>query len=128
MKTLTLDDEMPANARKLWKAAEAAGWQVWATSATGSPVDDAGNVKHVTVRVPLVDTQTGRPLLTDSGKQRHEVLATDQVQVVSSVAVRLRKDDVRLVAVWADGSFDVGLRQRPLAKLTSRELVALVTA
>lgn len=128
MKNMTLEDEMPTNARKLWLAAEQHGWVIWATRATGTPIDDNGNPRRVTRRVPLVDTQTGRPLLSPTGKQRHEVVATEQVLTVDSVAIRLNRRGVHLAAVWEDGAFSTGLQNSPLRKLNSAEIVAAVTA
>lgn len=90
MKTLTLDDEMPTTARRLWKTALEHDWQVWATSAE------------------VEQGWRGKPC--------------------SSVAIRLRKGSVRLVAVWENGRFTSGLRQAPFGKLGARELMTVVTS
>jgi hypothetical protein len=47
---------------------------------------------------------------------------------IDSVAVRLCKGDVRLVALYEDGRFRTALRQSPFGRLGSRELTALVTS
>jgi hypothetical protein len=53
-------------------------------------------------------------------------------RVVDAVAVRLRRDPLRLVAFWHDGKFVAGvmcvLGARGWLRLKSRELTALVTA
>lgn len=90
MKTLTLDDDMPTTARRLWTAGLEHGWAIWATYA------------HVE------QGWRGKPC--------------------TSVAVRLHRDKVRLVGVWENGSFHIGMRQRPYVKLGARELMALVTS
>ncbi len=50
MITLTLDDQMPANARKLWTAGLEHGWKVWATRAHKTN-DDGSVVNSVAVRL-----------------------------------------------------------------------------
>lgn len=127
MKTLTLDDELPATARRLIIAAEQHGWTTWTTEAHGTPIDSSGAPQRVTKRVPLVDSNTGQALLTAAGRPRVEVVTTDEPLVVHSIVVRLRRDDVRIAACWEDGRFDTALLQRPFRKLTSPEVVAIVT-
>lgn len=127
MRILTLDDELPATARRLIVAAHERGWTTWTTEAHGTPIDGAGQPQRVTKRVPLVDTNTGQPLLTPAGRARVEVVTTDEPLVVHSIVVRLRKGAVRIAACWEDGRFDTGLQQRPFRKLTSPEVVAIVT-
>jgi hypothetical protein len=45
---------------------------------------------------------------------------------IDSVAVRLRRGEQRLVALWYDGAFRCALQRSPLARFSSRELKALV--
>lgn len=138
MKTLTLDDDLPATARRLIVAAEQHGWTTWTTEACGTPIDGAGQPQRVTKRVPLVDSNTGLPLMTEGKpatntrkavppRQRIEVVTTDEPLVVHSIVVRLRKGAIRIAACWEGGRFDTALQQRPFRKLTSPEVVAIVT-
>lgn len=127
MKTLTLDDDLPATARRLIVAAHERGWFTWTTEAHGTPIDSSGAPMRVTKRVPLVDSNTGQALLTAAGRARVEVVTTDEPLVVHSIVVRLRKGAIRIAACWEDGRFDTALLQRPFRKLTSPEVVTIVT-
>ena len=127
MRTLTLDDDMPATARRLWNAAEQHGWTVWTTTATGTPVEHDGSPQYVKTRIPLTG-EDGKPLTTPTGKPRIEIVTTNTPVVIESVVVRLVRKDVRLAAIWEDGRFYAALQQRPFRKLTSPEVTALVTA
>ena len=111
--------DVPNTAQRLWKAPESAGWSIWATSATGTPIDAQGRPQHVTVRVP-----TGE--MTEAGRPRVEIVTTDELLVVDSIAIRLARGDVRLVGLWSDGTFTAGLRRSPLSRLTARELIAAI--
>lgn len=138
MRTLALDDPMPKTARVLWQTALAHGWRVWATVATGTPLDADGQPQRVRVRVPLVDTQTGLPVMTEGSpatatrkavppRQRVEVVTTDEFVLVESVVVRLARDGERLAAMWDDGAFRRCLRQRPFGALNSTAMYELVS-
>ncbi len=48
--------------------------------------------------------------------------------LIESVAVRLCREDVKLVALWENGKFRTALRQSPFGRMSSRELTALVTS
>ena len=111
--------DVPNTAQRLWEAAEQAGWTVWATSATGTPIDAQGRPQHVTRRVP-----TGE--LTETGRPRVEVVTTDELVVVDSIAIRLARGEQRLAGLWIDGRFDIGLRFLPLGRLSARELIAII--
>lgn len=137
MRRLALDDVMPKTARALWQTAERVGWRVWATEATGTPTDASGQPARVKIRVPLVDTQTGLPVMTAGTpatatrkavppKQRVEVVTTDEPVVVRSVVVRMARDGVRLAATWEDGAFRSCLRQSPFGLLNSTAMYELV--
>ncbi len=114
------DSIVPKGARSLWKAAERCGWTVCATSAAGTPIDAQGRPQHVTKRVP-----TGE--VTPNGKQRVEVVVTDELLVVQSVVVRLRRAGVRLVAIYEDGSFRTALRQGSHISLGARDVAAAIS-
>jgi hypothetical protein len=58
----------------------------------------------------------------------HGICGTINGNDVWSIAVRLRRGDQRLVALWEDGKFRTALRAKPLGKLNSRELAAVVTS
>jgi hypothetical protein len=47
---------------------------------------------------------------------------------IDSVALRMRRGEVRLAATWENGAFRTGLRSRPLARLNSRQIIALIEA
>lgn len=49
MDVLTAESDMPANARRLWIAAEKAGWRIFATRATGEWKDKP--VESVVIRL-----------------------------------------------------------------------------
>lgn len=111
--------DVPNTAQRLWKAAQEHGWTVRATTATGTPIDAMGRPQRVVKRVP-----TGE--MTDAGRPRIEIVTTDEPLVVSSVAVRFARGDVRLVGLWTDGSYDTGLRDKPFRRLNARELIAAI--
>lgn len=130
MNTVTDPATLPQSPRALLAAAQAAGWSTWTTRTTGTPVDAAGVPARLTRRVPLVDPQTGAPVMTEGTpktkpRQRVEVVVTDEHVVVDSVVVRLRRGTERLAAGWEDGRFRFGLAPG-LRTLTATQLAERV--
>lgn len=136
MNTVTDPATLPQSPRALLAAAEAAGWTSWTTRVTGTPVDAAGVPSRLTRRIPLVDPQTGAPVMTEGTlnpdgtvktkpRQRVEVVVTDEHVVVDSVVVRLRRGAERLAAGWEDGRFRFGLAPG-LRTLTATQLAERV--
>ena len=121
-----MPDELPRAARTLHDAALANQWKVWATEATGTPIDAAGRPQRVTERV-----ETGE--VTTAGKPRVQVVTTDElVQVVSHCIRLFRMDDPdgpRLTVLYEDGRFRTALHVAPgvgMVRLGARDAAAVV--
>lgn len=114
-----ITDDIPRTAKALWSAAEAAGWAAWATWASGTPTDRNGAPQRVTER-----RETGE--LTDAGRPRIEIVTTDELLVIHSLAIRLQRGDARLCAIWEDGAFAFGVRQSPFRKINARQITELI--